>query len=194
MTTDSLAKFLSDIYKNPVSSYEEAEERAKKFADKYTADMKADQERAAEEKRNKVPLGKKIADAIETVMKPIVNYTVGQIPVIGDYLNYDKIKAVTQSLGETLGDAVSGGSLVSNMMELKLQNDRYLNNMKNKHLSQLITKTLSNPKFINYAVNNVPVNTSILDAVKIYTDRPRSHGNDIDKSINILRGFGYHII
>ena len=198
MTTNALAYFIRDLGKNPPATEEEVSERTKTFNDKFIADTKAENERKAEEKRKReeVPLGKKIADAIEFVLRPIFDYTVGQIPVIGDYLKYDKVKAAMESLGNIIGDKIAGYGFIGNMMEVNLDNDKYLSNMKNKHLSKLIIKTLSNPKFIAYAIDNIPANTSILEAVKMYIGRPKEnrYRNKIDKSLEVLQGHGYHII
>jgi hypothetical protein len=175
------------------------------FADKYVAQATAEQNRknevarkAAEdyEKFHEVPLGKKIADAIESVARPVFDSTVGQIPVVGEYLKYDKVKAAMESLGNTIGDKIAGLGFIGGMMEVNLENDKYLTNMKNQHLSKLIIKTLSNPKFIAYAIDNIPTNTTILDAVKMYIGRPKEnrYRNKVDKSLEVLRGYGSHII
>jgi hypothetical protein len=67
-------------------------------------------------------------------------------------------------------------------------------NIQNKHLLKLVAGTLSNPNFISYVTTNIPVNTSVLEAVKMYIGRPKEYKNRADKSLQVLGGYGYHII
>jgi spore germination protein GerM len=69
-----------------------------------------------------------------------------------------------------------------------------ITNVKHKHLLKLITDILCNPNFISYIADNIPENTSVLEAVKMYIGRPKEHKNKIDKSLQVLEGYGYHII
>ena len=58
----------------------------------------------------------------------------------------------------------------------------------------MISQALCNPKFISYAVIDIPPDTSILDAVKMYIGKPKDSASHVDKSLKILDGYGYHII
>ena len=113
-----------------------------------------------------------IADLIDSLMRPVFNETVGKIPVIGEFLKYDTVKAAMESIGNIIGDKVAGYGFIADIMEMNLDNDEHLTSIRDKHISKLIIKTLSNPKFIAYAIDNIPADTTILDAVKMYVRRP----------------------
>ena len=164
MTTNALGLLIHELGKNPSTSEKEVNKRVKAFKDKYMADTKAEERR---------PQGGGIADLIDSLMRAIFKETVGKIPVIGDFLDYDTVKTAVESIGNIIGDKVAGYGFVGSMTEMNPDHDEYLTSIKNKHISKLIIETLSNPQFITYAIDNIPADTAILDAVKMYIRKAR---------------------